>query len=1019
MNNIENPLVPTVSKYDHLFAAYVKAFTKMPQKIKHYHRQRTWSFKKPKIAVYTAIVDNSDTLKLPQILSSDIDYICFSNTPLQNAGVWQIRACPWLDTDAVKTAHYVKTHPHYLLDGYDIAVWVDSDLLICGDLMHYVQNFMQSYKSVGAVPHPQSNNIYEEAESCIKQSKDKTEVIQKQIECYKQQGFEHNDLIESNFMLFRLGSPGLDKFLNEWWTEIEKYSRRDQLSLNYCLHKNGIEWYQLFPKGICCRNNPDILQLDSENNVQDYNALFDTLPAKIENPYQDKPYAKVRRRHFRKVSDKQIDVVVCVHNALEYVQKCVETLIKWHRSDNEHIIIIDDGSDAPTADFLKQAAAENKFIRVIRHEQAQGYTKSANEGFWSGNGDLVILLNSDTEVTKNWSLKMADTVFSVKGAGIVGPMSNAATGQSLPNIKGKDGQTAINILPPKITPDYMNKLCEQLTDSGINLRVPVIHGFCFGVTRECLNKLKGFDEKHFPVGFGEENDFCMRAGKAGFSMVVATHTFVYHAKTKSFNTARRLELCQAGTQQLYDLHGKELLYHATDCLRKNQVLIRMRNAVKTLFDAYNFKSQDMAFKMPRQKIRFNSKSVIDFKKIGRGFASDAVNTLPFRQSAITSYISAWGKKIRIASWFDVYGRVMVAINKGGVWKITPTQFYHNVNDAHNCLSIAVDGSGYIHLAWCLHGRKLYYARSIEPLVPQFELLSLAENTANFITYPEFYVQPSGDVLLLYRHGKSGAGNLVLQRYMHRSKQWILLSNSLIDGCQKESAYWQAYVDDKGRLHLSWCWRKTCDVASNHDICYMCSTDAECTKFADINGRIKQIPQTPDNSEPIYNIAQNSGLINQTSMTVDENNVPYIVTYFNLDNVLQYAVLYFENGKWKILNTKIRKSSSILEGKGTQCLPCARPQILAYNNKILLLLRDEEYNNRLMLAKSNLKADNFEFVLKELTENSLGEYEPMYDRVLWQKNRQLSLFVQYAYYKADGNSLVDVCAENVYIVDVKI
>lgn len=1010
--------------FAHIFADYVRLFSAMPQKIAQYQKAQHWRLFRPKIVVYTAIVDNYDSLKIPQILSPEIDYVCFTNQPLRDVGVWQIRACPWLDSDSVKTARYIKTHPHYLLGDYDVAVWIDSNLLVCCDLMKYIRRFMLSNKSVGAVYHPKRQNIYQEIEACIQFGKDNETTMRAQVEKYRACGFEHNDLIESNFMMFRLDKPEINNFLNMWWSEIEQYSHRDQLSLNYCLHKSSIEWFPLFSKGICCRNNPDILLfLPHDKNQGFYQNLLNSLPATINNPYETERYAAVCKKRLKAVADKKIDVVVCVHNALEYVQQCIESLLKWHRNANERILIIDDGSDEPTAQYLQKAAEQNKCIRLIRHEQAIGYTKSANEGFRLSKGDLIILLNSDTVVTKNWSRKMADAVFSAVGAGVVGPMSNAASVQSLPSIIGHDGQTAVNILPRQITPQDMNELCEKLSDSELILRVPAVHGFCFGVTRECIDKLKGFDETHFPTGFGEETEFCLRVGKAGFSMVLATHTFVYHAKTKSFNPECRKNLCTEGEKNLHALYGKEMVHHVYTCVSRNQVLNKMRNTVQTLFDAYNFKSCPNSITPPKQKINFNQKAVTQIYKVGSGFAANAVNSLPFRKNAIATYFTKWQREIQFAVWYDAYGRIIVAKNEGGKWQSAPTQFYNNVTDAHNCVSVAVDGSGYVHLIWCRHDGKMFYARSLSALGLDFEQYEVIGKDEDKTTYPEFYRQPSGDLLLVYRAGYSGNGKLILNRYICRQKRWIRVYDALIDGNGQESPYWQVCTDKLGRLHISWCWRENNNVNSNHDMCYMCSTDADCTHFTDIAGKELSVPQTPENAQPIFRIPQSSSLINQTSMTTDENNLPYIATYWQCNGVLQYMLLMVEQGQWKVINTGIRKRAETLEGIGTQRLPCARPQILVYHRhgrrKIILLLCDKEFGEKLMLVRIKIKGDKISWGANFLTENRLGTYEPMYNQDLWHKKHHLSLFVQYAYYKQDDVSVTDKVSENVYVADVKL
>src|SRR5690606_36422617 len=117
---------------------------------------------------------------------------------------------------------------------------------------------------------------------------------------------------------------------------------------------------------------------------------------------------------------------------------------------------------------------------LYRSDTRRGYTKAANQGLAASTGEFVILLNSDTIVTNGWAEKLADAAFSLPGVGIVGPLSNAASHQSIPEHRSSLNQTAINELPPGYSADDMNRLCEKWTVVDVLPRVPLVHGFCFG-----------------------------------------------------------------------------------------------------------------------------------------------------------------------------------------------------------------------------------------------------------------------------------------------------------------------------------------------------------------------------------------------------------------------------------------------------------------------------------------------------------------------------------------------------------
>ncbi len=147
------------------------------------------------------------------------------------------------------------------------------------------------------------------------------------------------------------------------------------------------------------------------------------------------------------------------------------------------------------------------------------------------------------------------------------------------------------------------------------------------------------------------------------------------------------------------------------------------------------------------------------------------------------------------------------------WSTQRTGLTGHPTDAHNTVAIAVDGDGFLHVAWDHHDNPLNYARSVAPgsleLGPRQPMTGRHENS---VTYPSFLRLPDGDLLFLYRDGRSGRGNLALNRYNIRTKTWTQVQPNLIDGEGRRSAYSSVTIDSSGVLHLAWVWRDTPDVA---------------------------------------------------------------------------------------------------------------------------------------------------------------------------------------------------------------
>lgn len=378
-----------------------------------------------------------------------------------------------------------------------------------------------------------------------------------------------------------------------------------------------------------------------------------------------------------------------------------------------------------------------------------------------------------------------------------------------------------------------------------------------------------------------------------------------------------------------------------------------------------------------------------------GWANNSVNTVIFRKNSLVTH-----KNIQYASYYDEEQFVVLAKRKinSKKWETLRTPYQGDAEDAHKSISIMVDGDGYLHIAWGQHNNNLNYAKSLNPedlvLGSKMQMLGLKENK---VSYPEFYQLANGDILFSYRDGGSGNGNLMINRYSCKTKTWSQLQNNLIDGEGQRNAYVQTTIDEKGTIHLSWVWRESPDVASNHDLCYAKSTDGGLT-WEKSTGEKYQLPINATNAEYALKIPQNSELINQTSMATDFSGNPYIVSYWvkQGDSIPQYQVVYKNGLTWEVKSLSFRKMDFTLSGGGTKKIPISRPQIVVWKNKkniaAAIIFRDIERANKVSIAINKNMAINF-WECKDLTNYSVGEWEPSYDTALWQHKKRLALFVQ--------------------------
>ena len=263
----------------------------------------------------------------------------------------------------------------------------------------------------------------------------------------------------------------------------------------------------------------------------------------------------------RRLLDPEVDIVIPVHNAWHLSKSCIQSVLDTRDETIHRIIVIDDGSDDEAKRGMIRLGELSENFILSRSEFATGFTKAANRGLRLSNAPVVIVLNSDTIVEGSWISKLSRTLLKTPGVGIVGPLSNAASFQSIPRNGPSPreravGQTPINDLPEGMDICKLNKLLEE-QKAEPPFRVPLIHGFCFTVRREVINDIGYFDEEAFPYGYGEEDDYCIRAVNAGWSLAISTDTYVWHKKSGSYTTERRRELVKLGGAKLIERYGEQ------------------------------------------------------------------------------------------------------------------------------------------------------------------------------------------------------------------------------------------------------------------------------------------------------------------------------------------------------------------------------------------------------------------------------------------------------------------------------
>lgn len=193
-----------------------------------------------RVAIYTAIAGGYGTLKEPVYINPECDYICFTDNPRMVSETWQLRPLPIAGDDYNRSAKQVKVLAHQFLSDYDWSIWVDGKFAITGDLIQLLNEYAVNSNFLSFM-HYRRNSVFADADVIKRAGFEEESVVDGQMNRYRAEGFtDDNELIEGGILFRRHNAPEIIRLMEAWWKEITEYSRRDQLSFNYCAWREGV-----------------------------------------------------------------------------------------------------------------------------------------------------------------------------------------------------------------------------------------------------------------------------------------------------------------------------------------------------------------------------------------------------------------------------------------------------------------------------------------------------------------------------------------------------------------------------------------------------------------------------------------------------------------------------------------------------------------------------------------------------------------------------------------------------------
>jgi len=237
-------------------------------------------------------------------------------------------------------------------------------------------------------------------------------------------------------------------------------------------------------------------------------------------------------------------IVILQHETWQLTRDLVDSIAKYTEAPYELVIVDNGSSDRLAVQYLERLDASTATVKLVLHEYNQGFAKAVNHALTLCEGEYILLLNNDCQITHpDWLTMLVDALEADDQVGIVSALTTAPD-QSV----------------------YWQRWDQyrQLEVIDVALHgLPMVPMTCVLLPADVVDVVGNLCEDFFV--YGEDDDYCMRLRQHGLKLAVHTGVLVRHLHKQTTKLLKiDLERYKAKARELLtDKYGTAWLHSET------------------------------------------------------------------------------------------------------------------------------------------------------------------------------------------------------------------------------------------------------------------------------------------------------------------------------------------------------------------------------------------------------------------------------------------------------------------------